>query len=75
MDEDRVIYWVRSSYRGSDELVAMYDKGPCRNGRDGAPGIDRHVRPVRLGPGEYTMTIGRGDWKEQPDDNDTIADN
>lgn len=65
LNNDDVIYWVRSTFRGVKERVPMFYKGrwerDCENGAKG----DVKVRPVSLGPGEFTTTIN-------PDDCETV---
>jgi hypothetical protein len=64
MKMNQIIYWVRSVGPDGTDRVPMYYKGRCDRADEGQVGFDVKCRPVSLGPGEYTVTVG-GDAIEE----------
>lgn len=60
------IHWLRGTGLGGDDVVHMTYKGKCNRSDEGQVGFDVRVRPTKLGPGEYTCTIGGGDIEPCP---------
>ena len=55
---DTQIEWVRGVGPSGEDIVPMYYKGRCDRSDEGVIGFDVRVRPVHLGPGDYTCTVG-----------------
>lgn len=53
--------WVRSVGMGTKDTVEVFTKGRTRRADEGIVGHDVRVRPVRLGPGPYTMVVAPDD--------------
>lgn len=51
-----VIGWDRG-----DKVIPMYYKGQCNRPDEGIMGFDVRCRPVELGEGPYTVTVGGHD--------------
>ena len=64
---DSIIEWVRSVGPSGEDVVLMYYKGRCDNADEGMIGYDVKVRPVNLGDGPYTCTVGGGDVRPHLD--------
>lgn len=58
---DTVCYWIRSIGPDGVDRIPMYYKGYCNRADEGRVGFDIRVRPVSLGPGPYTCTVGGDD--------------
>jgi len=62
LKKNDVIYWVRSTGFGGDDLVPMYFKGRLTRDTDEGSRGDIQARPVHLGPGPYVATYGADDF-------------
>ena len=55
---DSIIEWVRGVSPSGEDVVLMRYKGRCNRADEGEIGYDVKVRPVSLGDGPYTCTVG-----------------
>ena len=61
-----VFKWVRGIGPNGKDIVEMYYCGRCDRAYEGRVGFDVKGRPVFLGEGEYTVTVGGHDCEDLP---------